>query len=117
LTKKIHRFELQKPKIKVVDRFEAVAYDRKMAPVLAIRMQRRKPRYISMGMFPCKGNPNKVIIHAEKGTPFRLQVFYYRDNPGAVCIALSGDFIRLPSTVVRKVIKALRFYCIHVYKD
>ena len=106
----IHKFKLQKPIYGTIDRFEGVAYNRRMKPIVAFRMQRRKPRYIGMGIMPIKKNPNKVILYAEKGSAFKLQVFYYIDRPSWVCIAAHGDFMQIPDELVRSVIRGLRAY-------
>jgi hypothetical protein len=108
--RRIHKFKLQKPLIGTIDRYESVAYDRTMKPLMAIKIQRKKPKYISMSLFPYKKNPNKVLLFAQRGNPFRIQVFYYSDRPAWMCITCRGDFIQIPEEHVKDIIHACHAY-------
>ena len=106
----IHKFKFQKPITATIDRIETVAYDRRRRPLIAMRVQRRRPNPVAMSLFTFKKNPNKVIVYAEKGSATRLQIFYYNDRTGWVCLSCHGDFLQIPEELVRPVIRALRAY-------
>lgn len=115
--RKVTPFSFMKPITRTIDRTETIAYDRSGRPLMVARMQRRRPNPIVMTAFPLKKNPNKILLCADHGNPWRLQVFFYTDRPHSVCISCNGDFIKIPIESLKTVMKGIRQYLKTVQGD
>jgi len=101
---------MRKPQFGTVDKAELTLYGKGMRPLMAMRMQRRKPVDITARLEPLKANPNKIILAAVKGEVRALQVFIYKNRPDWLCITYRGDFINIPADYLSILLRGIRRY-------
>ena len=106
--RRIKYVTVPKWRIGTIGKAEIVMYDTKRRPIMAMKMQRRKPQTLLTSMMTLKKNPDKVMVGAIHIGPSRLQVYYYKHNPFYFHIAIGGEYVGISMELADWLIRTLQ---------
>lgn len=105
--RQINKRPLPKWITRALSKAEITLYDTKRNPLLAMRIQRKRPSHIIMSGAVIKKNPDKVLLAESREFGGYMQVFLYKTNAYRFFIAYRGEMIALPIEARKWLRKAL----------
>jgi len=89
-----------------IDHFRIIGSKNGKNLIIGEAQRYKKP--LTFQLHTSKKNPDKTILYAEKGSPFRLQIFTYKNNPELIILTQHGNLITIPTETIPQIINVLQ---------